>query len=760
MDENSIQRDSTDFVFLRFQEIDNCTLLSPIQNRKLFERILSDNVDPKCCFEISKFGKPFVVCSIDGFRCSRSKIMIMKYAQFYCAKKILSSEGTFDKENKPLYFDDFRFEIPRLSNTIISSDTDLSQFKDDFIDDSDNGVWKGWIFANTLTDREGAPNFMAQAFYLEINRNFITYKTKVQGGDLAFMKPTMQLKIVCEDSIGPCSPTKYLEFYSHDTNEQSFLSRFQLKEGILEFIDQMPNIDEQGCVIVEFSEPKCRTRISEIVCAIFPEDGDSLRIAFGNAYYLSLLRAELDKDIEAVSYLSETFTVKIWEEKRLMSDIALFNETGIINQNNILLYKYSDIADDKVGSRCAFWYKYIKLPVEFGDQDPNCCFTFSLKNGKNVYICANYPIRCIRSGRRILLKMKLGCLSKNRDHMENPYENKNTVSPFQEIDNYFKVLYDDSPNGIWRGLVFHHKLGSDESISENPNFMKIENGYVYFYPNENIKNIEGVEIEAKEKLIMRNMYFTCNQQYTCDITNYINYFSETISEDVYDLTKLKEDIHKVTDKLPVEDSTNTKKDDCCTIISFKDENDVKENHIICTRISEQGLKIKKALTKSLNNIIINSNIKREIPLAASQDDFQIQYYDALNNIVQEATVRFGKYYLYDKNDGHVILKYTQLKSDSYGTKCAIWNTQLSLPNQMTIEAKECCFMVNLNDMSYYICSSGDYHCLKKARIMMKTIKEGCLAGGLDLNGDFKIEVPEVREPNTEILGYIKFLLFI
>ena len=674
--------------------------------------------------------------------------MIIKSAISGCRKNTTSSSSSSSKRTflKANYHDDFCFEIPRLSVITITSDTDTSLFKEDFIDDSENGVWKGWVFANTLTDRYA--NLKIQTFYLEVNRNYITYRTKVNG-NLIFLKSTKQMKLICEKSDGPCTPTEYLQVF--DDQNYPFQSLFQLREAIFNFIDQMPTVDEKGCVVIEFDEPRTRTRTSEIICSLFPEDGESLRLAFSNAYYLSMLRAEMPADISLASYMTEIFPVQIWEEKRLMDDHVQFNETGLIKApNGVLLYSYGSIANDKLGNRCAFWYKNLQLPSEFGNHDPNCCFTFSLKNGKTVFICADNPVRCIRDGKMILLKMRFGCLAQIRAHLSNPFENENTVSPFISVDNYFKVLYDDSENGVWRGLVFHHKLGSDETSSDNPNYMKIENGYIFFYQDENVKNIEGVEIAAKEQLVIRNMYFTCEQSYTCDIKHYIEYFKENVSDDIYDIYKLKDDIQTITAKLP----TGSSEDSCCTIISFLDENGGKQNHIICTRVEDQGDKIKKALTKSLNNIILNSNIMREIPLANLEDNFNIQYYDAKNNQIQDLKVKFGKYYMFDVSSGQKILKYTDIKPDSYGSKCALWNSQLTLPNQMTIDSKECCFMFNKNDLSYYICSNGNYHCLKKSRIMMKTIKEGCMkeGNGLNMNGNNKIDVPEIRNPNTEILG--------
>ena len=670
----------------------------------------------------------------------------MKHALLHCSDETPNKYSIIKDYFKLDYYDDFSFDMPRFSEVTITSDTDTSSFKDDFIDDNENGVWKGWIFASPLTERKD--DIKSQVFYLELCRNYVLYRSKVNG-NLVFLKHTKNLKLICEEALGPCSPTEYLEL--HQSRKHSFDAAFQLKVAILNFIDQLPNIDEKGCVILEFDEPKTRTRVSEVVCTLFSEDGDSLVSAFNNAYYMSQLGANVVHDVPMPSYLTETFLVKIWEEKRLLNDLITFNEIGLLkNSSGVILYRYNSVANDKLGNRCAFWYKNLHLPEEFGNHDPNCCFTFSLTNGKNVFICADY-LRCNRYSKMILIKMKFGCLSQNSANLATPYENPNSAAPLKPVDNYFKVLYDDSENGIWRGLVFHHKLGSEESISENPHYMRIQNGFINFYEDENYKNIEGVEMDPQEKLVLRNMYFTCDLPFTCDISHYIEFFKETISDEGYDVFKLKKDIQKVTDNLPV----NSDFDQCCTILTFKEEDLLKNNYIICTRVPEQGEKLKKSLTISLNNIILNSHIQREIPLARLEDKFHIQYFDPQTKIVEDLNVRFGKYYVFEINSGKTILKYTDLKSDGYGNKCALWSSQLSLPNEMTISSRECCFMFNKNDLSYFICSNGNYHCIKKSKVMIKTIKDGCLAGGngLIMNGNTQLDVPENRNPNTEILGY-------
>ena len=109
----------------------------------------------------------------------------------------------------------------------------------------------------------------------------------------------------------------------------------------------------------------------------------------------------------------------------------------------------------------------------------------------------------------------------------------------------------------------------------------------------------------------------------------------------------------------------------------------------------------------------------------------------------------------DKTTGERILKYTDLKADRYGGQCAIWYKNVNLPGNVKVDFPDCCFMFNKNEMNHFICSTGNRHCVKKSRIIMKTINQGCLekGKGLILDGFHDIiDAPESNHPNTEILG--------
>jgi len=69
--------------------------------------------------------------------------------------------------------------------------------------------------------------------------------------------------------------------------------------------------------------------------------------------------------------------------------------------------------------------------------------------------------------------------------------------------------------------------------------------------------------------------------------------------------------------------------------------------------------------------------------------------------------------------------------------------------------KECCMMFSVNSQTTFICSDESYHCMFPARMLIRTLKEGCVSDqqGLNLDGtDKPTLVPEQKNPKAEIYG--------
>ena len=92
-----------------------------------------------------------------------------------------------------------------------------------------------------------------------------------------------------------------------------------------------------------------------------------------------------------------------------------------------VIYEYESIAPDTYGNFCAFWYKNINVPIELeGKFDPNCCFTFNIKKGNQIFICSNNKLRCIKPMKTILKRLHNGCIQKNTRNKPNIYESLNS----------------------------------------------------------------------------------------------------------------------------------------------------------------------------------------------------------------------------------------------------------------------------------------------------------------------------------------------
>lgn len=95
-----IKSESTDFFFLKFNEITDCQILGTVVNRKIIGNILIDKTDLNCCFQLSRFNRDLTICTVDNFRCARSKAMMIKHISAKCPK----SKKNEDKQEDVILF--------------------------------------------------------------------------------------------------------------------------------------------------------------------------------------------------------------------------------------------------------------------------------------------------------------------------------------------------------------------------------------------------------------------------------------------------------------------------------------------------------------------------------------------------------------------------------------------------------------------------------------------------------------------------------
>lgn len=50
------------------------------------------------------------------------------------------------------------------------------------------------------------------------------------------------------------------------------------------------------------------------------------------------------------------------------------------------MFDYTEIDDDKFGTRCAFWLSHLDIPSGLDAYNPDCCFSVMI-NTAEVYMC-------------------------------------------------------------------------------------------------------------------------------------------------------------------------------------------------------------------------------------------------------------------------------------------------------------------------------------------------------------------------------------
>jgi len=194
---------------------------------------------------------------------------------------------------------------------------------------------------------------------------------------------------------------------------------------------------------------------------MYPEDGQGMRESVASAQYAASISSSILTEIPLAIYETETFLVKIFEENKMQDDVIKFDELGMVRavkpgQMRQQIYSYEEIAPDKFGNNCGFWYKRLHLPDAFEDTDENCCFYFTIKSGNPIIICSTQRFRCARPARTILKKLLYGCITINKDKVPNPYASSNSDASEAEIDLYNTFLFDNSDSGVWKGLGWFH----------------------------------------------------------------------------------------------------------------------------------------------------------------------------------------------------------------------------------------------------------------------------------------------------------------
>ena len=77
------------------------------------------------------------------------------------------------------------------------------------LDNYQNGIWRGYVYANIMTEREFKKPL--QAFYLEVDKYGLKFKTDQKSNKIITYYATKYLVFGCDESPVACSPSAYLQ---------------------------------------------------------------------------------------------------------------------------------------------------------------------------------------------------------------------------------------------------------------------------------------------------------------------------------------------------------------------------------------------------------------------------------------------------------------------------------------------------------------------------------------------------------------------
>jgi len=76
-----------------------------------------------------------------------------------------------------------------------------------------------------------------------------------------------------------------------------------------------------------------------------------------------------------------------------------------------------------------------------------------------------------------------------------------------------------------------------------------------------------------------------------------------------------------------------------------------------------------------------------------------------------------------------VFNYVDVEDDKWKTPCAMWFLHLDVPDTLTANVDEdCCFAFTISGNDNYLCIASKWHCILDARVLMKTIRNGCING--------------------------------
>jgi hypothetical protein len=705
--------------------------------------------DPKCCFLIEGGGKKHFLCLSELNKCMMDKSYFFKriYKGVVNAKnQILISRNNKKKTDNINIDDPFDFGIKPKFKTFPPNYNLLSLSVDQF-DNSKNGKWYGWIFHQSLTERNY--RLVTKPVFMRIEKGKIYLQIDVN--EKPFKKIRLfEYKQICKK---PCLPSEYIKIYS---SVNTFDDQMYLKKSINNVLAELVKpYGENACTILDFENPTYLYGYSDIFCAIDDAQGPKIREAIENAYYIGLLNIDIENQVKKISWENDKYFARlIIEDKIQIFNYFYLNSVGLIgvkvSESKTLKDRlpegsekytlaYNKISNDNYGTQCAFWYKGLKVREKSSDiktvvSDNNCCIRFFvLPEKKKVELCTfliNEAI-CIRESREIMKGLKEGCKF-NLKYALPPDEGRDKKP--KASDSYSDNILDDHDNGIFNGFVFaSNLLNASELPPVNPYFIKVNKDVI-----EVFKDVKSTE--AIYSINVDEIKFNCKGNNPCSATDFRNY-AENQKIYLKFLPSITTQYDFYLDNYPaIKDSIGTG----CFVIETSTA-----PFMICSYDMKHTENLKKALIQAYT---LHYGCKKLVTVKDAEKNTVFTIISSVNGQQTEHSIVVNGKGVVDTKTNNVILNYKILDKDPVSNKkCGIWYHGVEIP--FKVDHKECCFMYSTEKKEKYMCVKDERVCIGRSYQLMKQIWSGCMFNSPTTEGSNN----EGKSNNAEIYGQENYI---
>lgn len=716
---------------------------------------LKSSINPQTCFSINDIGGMLNVCMKNqkrGFYDKASLYQAIKTKAQFMSLRVKKNENRDNFLNGISAEDPFDFGIvPDYKK--FATGFNLDNLSSDTFEIAKNGIWAGWVYEGTLTERNYKKIFTP--VFCKIENGYIEFKTD-EG-----TKPYKVLKLeeyeqVCHSHCKPDEFVKHSKKFNINVDDNMYLEK-----TINNYMGQMkyPYINE-ACVVMDFISPIFQFGQQHIICSVDKTQGEKIRLAIENLYYTSLLNLNIDKGVRRPNTITDKYFGRLVVNDKLVKEFNNFfvDEFGLVghliyeqvgsNQritNNVFNITYTQIDNDNFGTTCAFWYKNLKIKQRSQDMvkvitDNNCCFKFyTKKDRRKIEICTFNPDGriCIKQARELMKGLKIGCIEVNSNGKQ-----PNNVSPDQkdeQLDVYQKNTLDDHENGIFEGFAyFGNAINSAQQPRSNPHYVKIGKESIDFY-DDHLQN------KAKYSVSIDNFIFSCKGQLSCSPKDFLQ-FAQThqkyisVQNQIRTIYNIFKDTYSFQDKNFEEN---------CFILET-----VKVPILICSYMPHQGILLRKALSNTFKLKFLRVKLS-SVPEPQNKS-YKILFRKQLAEVSDEVVLTMNG--LQSKNTKQNIFEYRLIDNDPVTQgRCAIWYKGLrsskespnSTPHPFLLK-KNCCFKFFVNGIKHYICADNkDGICIHDTFQLMKAIWNGC-----------RYSNPHQEQmgvsPDSEILGQLVY----